>query len=560
MIEKEYTWFNQKYFYHTDSEFNQNGGSLEISVNANTTDFQTYSIPTLNFSIFNNKIRYNINLKYQDILELLFSIYEIQNNIDSIYNNGGSEIKKIINNKNFKIGFKTSQNTGKRAVLFIIANSSSDFGAIVISYNLFLTIIELFKSFKRNYIKLPFEISNRASLSYILDELKEIKEFNKSLPSSIIDLTSSKEQIITEEPEETKTLQLKDISYNTIDNSSDQNPPWDTVDNKKQEDFESFMENNIDEIKIPELDKTSNKVEEEQKSFFVENILKNDIKNLDSFLMSITAHSNPIEKFRETISEYMDSTLPSITDEDLKSACYYSKRFFIYNIQNYIRNHVPIPVSIPIIKYKPNEFESENVDLAYDLLTLSLYIRLVKDKLTTKIDDASINNSLLYTSLRVYTDIFTFSFLENIDSDMIIKCVVKRFNSYSKNGVFKSFDELLKQYGFSEIVEAEIIGFTKQIITRVIGPNKTLYISDLYQQDYSENKIKLPYLNDLDMNQIMNEFIKAEIEMDFEIVNTNTKYDDKILEILNPNLVQEKSEVLDKSDNDEDNWFGNINL
>jgi hypothetical protein len=578
-MNNDLTWFNQKYFYHSDSEFNTNGGSLEISINSNTSDFQTYSIPTLNISIFNEKIRSNVNLKYQDVLDLLFSIEEINKDINNIYNGGGSEIKKIINGKNFKIGFKTSQNTGKKAVLLLIANSATDFGIIVISYNLFLIIVELLKSFKENYIKLPFEISNRSTLNYILDELKEIKEFNKSLPSSITNLTSSnhilnelKEIKELNKPLPNLTSSMEIVNTNEVINkdkdkdilhisdithiSPEQDPPWDINNedaDKAQKDFEDFMMDNINKVKIPEFDKISNEIKEEQKSFFIEEVLKNDIKNLDSFLISLTMHSNPIEKFQEIIGGYINSTLPSITNDELKSACYYSKRFFLYNVQNYMRNHVSIPVSIPIIKYKPNEFNNENIDLAYDLLTLSMYVRIVKDKLTTKIDDISINGLLLYTSLRVYTDIFTFSFLDNIDSDIIIKCVIKRFQNFSIRGLFKSFNELLKQYGFSDVEEIEINNFTSQIVKRVIGPDKTLYIQDLHQKEYNDNKLKLSYFNDLSLDQI-DEFIKAEIETKLEIINTSTKYDDKILKILNP---VEKDNSVEVSDNN--NWFENIN-
>jgi len=565
-IEKEYVWLNQKYFYHKDSEFNQNGGSLEISVNSNTTDFQTYSTPTLNLSIFNDKVRYNINLKYQDVLDLLFSIKEIKSNVDSIYNNGGSEIKKIINGKNFKIGFKTSQNTGKRAVLFIIANSATDFGFIVVSYNLFLTIVELFKLFKRDYIRLPFDISNRAYLSSILDELKEIKEFDKSLPSSIIELTSSRnqeyEKIITQHSNDINVCR-HEVTEENSNSSDDQDVPWveEDIDDKSteaQRSFENFIIDNIDKVQIPEFDKVSEKVEEEQRSFFVEDILKNDIKNLDSFLMSLTAHSNPIEKFREIISEHMNSTLPSITDEELKSACYYSKRFFIFNVQNYIRNHVQIPTSIPIIKYRPNDFSNENIDLAYDLLTLSMYIRLVKDKLINKIDDASINNSLLYLSLRIYTDIFTFSFLDNVEPDMIIKCVTKRFQSYSNKGVFNKLNELLKQYGFSEVTEMDMNNFTEQIVKKVIGQDKTKTITELHQQDYIEDKIKLPHSNDLTVDQITNEFVKAEIEKKLDIITTS-KYSHEIMKILNPNYDEESNDSEEPND-DSDNWTGCLNM
>jgi len=522
---EHYIWFNQKYLIHKDKEFITNGGTIEISVNSSTSDYNNFTTPVFNIGIFNDRIRYNLNLKYQDVFDLLISIENLMKDIQDIYNNGGLEIRKLYNNKNFKLEFKLSKKTGRKAVLIIIANSTSDFGAVIISFDLFLSIIELLKNFKENYILLPFEISNRSTLSCVLNELKEIKEFNKTLPTSIVDLNR------------------ENMSISTPFDSDDNSPPWDKEIINKQKELDKYVKDNIDNIEIPEIEKINKKVQEEYNSVLFDIILKKDISNFDSLIMSLTTHQSPIMKFKEIISDYVSSGLPSIESNEFKSALYYSKRFFLYNIQNCTKNGVKIPSNIPIIKYRPNEFSDENINLAYDLLTISMYIRLVRDKLETKISDSSINKSLLYMAVRNYTDIFTFSFLDNLDQSIIIKCVMRRFQKYSNEGFFKSFNDLLNQYNLEDVNENDMINFTTEIMNKVIGENKTLNILDLHRKEYEDNKIKLPYDSDLNIDQI-SELIIAEIELKLEMKDVNMNYCDKVLELLD--IKKETSEEIDK--------------
>lgn len=533
-LDREHIWLNQRYLTHKDKEFTTNGGTLEISINSSTTDYNNFTTPVFNIGIFNDKIRYNLNLKYQDVFDLLISIENLMKNIQDIYNNGGSEIRKLYNKKNFKLEFKLSKKTGKKAVLIIVANSTSDFGAVIISFDLFLSVVELLKNFKENYILLPFEISNRSTLSCVLNELKEIKEFNKTLPTSIVDLNRVNTSI--------------SIPFDSDNNS----PPWDTEIIDKQKEFDKYVKDNIDSVEIPGIEKINNQVQEEYDSLLFDVILKKDISNFDSLIMSLTTHQSPIIKFKEILSDYVSSSLPSIESNELKSALYYSKRFFLYNIQNCTKNGAKIPSSIPIIKYRPNEFSDENINLAYDLLTISMYIRLIRDKLETKIPDSSINKSLLYMAVRNYTDIFTFSFLDNIDQNIIIKCVMRRFQKYSNEGFFKSFDDLLNQYNLQSISENEMIHFTTQITNKVIGEDKTLNILDLHRKEYEDNKIKLPCDSDLSVDQIY-ELIIGEIELKLEMENTSTSFCDEVLELLGIEVKTEEEEI-----QKEENWIDNI--
>lgn len=490
-LEEELFWFNQKYLVHKDNIFNSNG-TIDISTSCNTQDFQNFSSPTFNIAIFNDKSRYSVNLKYQDVLDLLLSIKEVLKNINEIYSKDlKAEIIKTYNSKFLKILFKKSKVNQEKGVLINILNTQTDFGVIVLHYNIFNSIIDLLRSFKRDYLKLSFEISNRALMSNLFEEIKQVKNGIKSLPNSIIEMKSLNNSYTPAQEPEFKS--------------------------EVQEEFEKYIEENLDKADVPWIDDIPVKTKENEiKSVLINDICQNDISNLESLLLSLTTESYPVNKLRSLFSQYFSNnfdSLPDISEVDLKSIHYYSKLIFMSSVQKYSKNIQPIPTSVPILKYNPTNTSSDNIDLAYDLLMITMYIRLMKTKLESKVQDSSLNKSLLYLILRNFTDVFTFSFLDNKSHDIIINSIIDRFKYFNSNGFFKKFEEILNQYNLVNVSEIEMKHFLKESIIKVVGANKTQCISDLHTKDYDNNKVRIPYLNELSLDEI-NKIIKNEIHFE----------------------------------------------
>ncbi len=482
---EELFWSNQKLFTYKDNIFNSNG-TIDISISINTSDFQNFSSPSFNITIFNDKSRYNVNLKYQDVMDLLLSIKEIKRNIDEIYSKDlKAEIIKNYNTKFLKILFKKSKLNQERGVLINILNTQTDFGVIVLHYNFFISIVDLLKSFKRNYLNLLFEIQNKMLMTNLFEEIKQVKNGVRSLPSSIIEIKKLNNNYIPEVKSEIQD----ELNQYIEEHSNDTEVPW------LDEDLPSpSRENNI-------------------QSILINDICQNDITNLESLMMTLVTEQYPIDKIKLLFSQYFSSNfelLPGISEKDLKSIHYYSKLIFMTNLQKYSQNDQPIPASVPILKYNATSFNFSNIDLAYDLLMITIYIRLMKTKLESKVQDSSINKSLLYLILRNFTDVFTFSFLDTKESNVIVNNVIDRFKFFSSKGFFKKFEEMLNQYNLSNISEAEVKSFLKDGIIKVIGPNKTQYINELHNVDYQNNKVRIPYLNELSLDEI-NKVVKDEI-------------------------------------------------
>lgn len=495
-IEEEIFWFNQKYLVHKDNIFNSNG-TIDISTSCNTQDFQTFSNPTFNIAIYNDKSRYGVNLRYQDVVDLLISIKEVTKSIDDIYlKNLKAEVVKNYNTKFLKILFKKSARN-QEGVLINILNTQTDFGVIVLHYNFFISIVDLLKSFKRDYLKLSFEISNRALMSNLFDEIKQVKNGIRSLPSSIIE--------------------LKDLN----------NSYTPEFKNDVQEELDKYIEEHSTDVEVHWLDEQLPITTKENtiQSILFNDICQNDISNFESLMMTLVTEQYPIDKIKSLFSQYFSNSfelLPGISEKDLKSIHYYSKLIFMSNLQNYSKNNQSIPTSVPILKYNATNFNFSNIDLAYDLLTIMIYVRLMKTKLESKIQDSSINKSLLYLILRNFTDVFTFSFLDTKESSIIINNITERFKYFGSKGFFKKFEGILNQYNLSNVNEIEVKSFLKDGIIKVIGPNRTQYINELHTSDYNNNKVRIPYLNELGLEEI-NKVIKDEINFQPEEPSQTTE-------------------------------------
>ena len=114
----ERIYFNQNMLYHKDKTYNS-GGSLEVSICNNTTDYKTFSAPTLHISVIGeNNLRRLCSLNYPDSVDLFVSIKDILANIETIYSTNRNNVllKKYQFDRSLKFEFIQIQNMGDRVV------------------------------------------------------------------------------------------------------------------------------------------------------------------------------------------------------------------------------------------------------------------------------------------------------------------------------------------------------------------------------------------------------------------------------------------------------------
>jgi hypothetical protein len=177
--------------------------------------------------------------------------------------------------------------------------------------------------------------------------------------------------------------------------------------------------------------------------------------------------------------------------------------------QNYINNSVPMPATVPVLKYEAKNCLSHNMDVAYDLFLFNLYIRTARRRLENKIEDAIENKSLFNIQLRSFSDPLVFSFIDKSNQTELSSIIMTRYKYYDSIGVFDHYKDLLESSRCPEILESDILSVVSEAVEKVVG--KTPLIGELHKNMEDINGMRLTAKNTYNLEQIINEILPLEI-------------------------------------------------
>jgi hypothetical protein len=493
---EERIWINQNIFYHKDLQFNT-GNSLDLSFSSSTQDFQTYSPPSLNLSISNGNNRKVFTINYQTAVDLTRAFKQGSESNFSNFN-----IYRKHGDRALKIDVHQVQDTKEWISSISVIYSSSDVSLIVLSMSVFFSLICLIKDFSIYYLNLMFNFSTRTLMTELLKETKEIKNSIKALPS-----------FLKEDPH--IAVPFDQIPLNSILEKKEQ--PED-LDSTLTNVFSNFIDQNIDRIEISEfkIAETKQEVVQEYNSPFIEKVLKNDISTFENLFNSASIKmDSSIFTFRDILSKNMGfenvDYLPGISQNEVKSSLYITKILYGKSLFSFVNSNAKIPQTIPVVKYQvdPKLIRPVNIDLAYDLLMISGYLRLMKNQLEKKVVNQVESKSFLYMTFRCFTDIFTFSFLDDKDEATIKNCVLSRFESYQKTKFFKKYDFILESCSCGQITGTEMRSFIDEVTAKVV--RKSPFIKQVHEKSYAGGELVVPFENEFSIEQIINEVVFLEI-------------------------------------------------
>jgi len=504
-------WLNQNLFYYKDLTYSSNG-SIEISISSSTIDYKTFSPLSINLSISNDKIKRSANLSHHNVLDLLNSIKQLTLDAENMFKtNRDNEIfKKYHSDKSIKIKFITAQNTNERVVIISILFNDTDFTKVVIPYNQFTSICYVLKSFVSDYINLNLNFNFRILMTEILDQTKAVKDNIKALPGFISNQSFNNSNLAIINSEEIKD-NIPEFENTDIEN--------------KIEDLDKFLQENLSSIKIPEIDKANELISEkiEIKNIIISSLLIDhlgcDLERIESTVNSSIANLNPLATFSKIISssvKNISTLLPDISDDDYKSCCYISSILIKLCMKRFVDNKEPIPSSLPILKYdikrQPNK---EEIELALDLMIAVSYIKLFRSKVEIRESSGIKNRSIVLLGLRCISDPFVFSVLYKIKPDVVRNLLIERYKYFKSIGLFSKYETLLDNYNLNSISEKEMIDILTNISINVIPKSENIkLIHDTYVKD---KLISVPYKNDLNLEQIINEVIPLDVLKYFKI-------------------------------------------
>jgi hypothetical protein len=490
--QSETNWFSQTIQTYKDKVYGTEG-YLRIAIISNSDDHKNFNPPKLNITIQNTHSK-NLSLSGENALELAMSLGQAIKSFE------GQEKLEIV--KKFKADLQfvieIFQHEGKDLVKFTLLTNSSDFTVVVVPmFPTFIFFGKVVKDFSNNYFNICQNMFYKTFDSYHKEVILQIPSVIKGM-STQIDMPDEREdpQIDKEELEKTTTT-IKDLD-NFIGGSEMTNIKVPEIDNHKIEDKENK----------PTFTDVDSKL--------VTNILKNDLSSLENLISGLSVSRNPIEDFKKRLiedggySEHFDP-LSDIKEDDFKSLCYISRFTFLMFQKNYVEHGTLIPQSFSPLSFKTEKYIDENIELAYDLLLFSGYVRLLRTKLEMKIPNAVENKSIFHLAFRCFMDPFIFSFISRIEKDQLVSIILNRFRCYNDRGVFDKYKTSCMSFGVDEINEHDIRNFIENLAQVILGNGGIPTIDKLHKAGYESKTLRLTTQNDFNLEQITNEVIPLEV-------------------------------------------------
>ncbi|MCF8019781.1 MAG: hypothetical protein K9L62_10260 [Vallitaleaceae bacterium] len=504
-------WFSQTLLTHKD-KFYGTDGYLRVAINTNTEDYKYFNPPALNISIQNNYQK-SYHLSYHNASDLLNALRLMKKQS----NGNQSEIqRKYQKNMILYIKFFVESNNNDSVVDIRLLSNETDFTKVIIPIEIFGTFAKCISYYTDNY----FNICNQLLMKTIDYESNEIIHQLPSLIKRLSARVESQDSIQDDrasEPEVNEATKKVEATINDLDN---------------------FLGADMNNITIPELGESGEKTVIEREtpvvevdSPFIKYVLKNDLSNLENMLNNHSMNPDPINTIMNELHTTMDpqikgefSLMPGINNEDLKSLLYMSKMIYATSHINYVMNNISLPASVPVLKYKAKPVTPENIELAYDILLIGLYLKNVRGRLENKSSDAIRNKALFHLQIRCFMDNLVFSFLGKEDTDNLESIILNRYKYFDSIGVFDKYKTALIEMRCPEIKEHDIASSVNEVIQKVIG--KTLDANTLHSK--ANGNFRIPSKNTFSLEQITNEIIPLEVA---EKSGKDIKNDEVIAEI-----------------------------
>lgn len=453
MYSDDAQWLSQNIFTHRDLDYGS-GGYIRVSMSTRTNDSMSFSAPYFVINIQNDGLTKSVSLSYQKIFELYSRLQEAVKAAIEEYRTKDSSPDAQLHFKTGKstyltIEFLRGSEQNEPVVRITISHGTSDSTKVLMPFSPeFIAFINLIGDMvspekDRKYLDWCLHFPNR----YFLIEMNEIiKQIPGLVKTAVVQMDNQKES------ETSPTI----LDPDDNDEGSDDEIIQQAVDTMKE--LNTFIGKDMKniELDIPKIGiQKSETLKVDPNDNRLYKWLGGDLKNFESILLRCCEKSNPIREFEKELNEnYADmECFPGIDEKEIKSLIYLTTRE--YQILNSRSNESSLSNSFTINKYRGEKFaKTINIESAFDLLFLYIFIRVLRDKIENKTSDNYANKAILHLAVSSIVSPFIFSFIA--PQSEVASVITNKFREMKNLGMLKSYENSEYKSYDCEITESDI--------------------------------------------------------------------------------------------------------
>lgn len=256
-----------------------------------------------------------------------------------------------------------------------------------------------------------------------------------------------------------KDVDLKEISGNQTDHDKAETLLENIIEKqsadeesvKNQNDFDSFLKENRDkyELDLPETSETveNNEVKDHfikneltEKSKFIDKVCGNNFALFEQLIFNTSNEILPFDSFVNTIKNLSEIDFKDgMTDNDYVSVNYVISDNIKYHINQMLEKKVKLPSSITPIIVHNDKKDLNKIDTMYYLLLFYIYLSKLRNVLSEKSNNSIDNKEYFSYVLKTISNPLVFSYLPDIQEDVIKNELGKRYYELKESGFFKEF-------------------------------------------------------------------------------------------------------------------------
>lgn len=465
-----------------------------VFINSSTTDFTTFSSPTLNLHITSNVSKVCI-MNFQQCVEYINSVKACLSDMRLAFEENLKILKKYNKKFDFITSFLINKNKEKY-VLLEFKSSTSDISLISLKLNSFKYLCNIINKFIEDYINISLSMNTNFLL-------REIYKKNCGIEKNIIELPSYLNPLNINN----KMIQ-EDMDFERGMFKETKEEPDSELDSAIE--FSEFLKEHLEKVdlkidisKVGDSSTPSQSVDYD--SILLKNLFLGSISGLENLLFTAQVERNPILFINQNICNILDSDsdlLEGLDSDSLKSLIYLSDYIFTVSNLRYLELSENYPSNNSVLKFKPpRDLSKIEKDAILDLAVIFIYLYLYTRRIGDKTDDINFNKSALYFCFSNFFSPFIFSYIDIFEKEFLKNSIINRFENYDKSGFFDVYNSILDIHNCKKVESIDIPEVLDKLLNNIYKNDKLL-INNFHKALFENNTVFLENINTVKLEEL----------------------------------------------------------